>query len=157
MIFDFLDIMTKKRKTATEDPSLMGFVTKPWFVLSVMIVCFGILTPKIFLPLFRQLLGLSKPVTRVNSDEFGPPDRSRLRPMASHPQAPVDSDRSTPNLGPRYGHHHGGGSGNRSFLSFLLPIYAVGIGLFMIYTLFKVHYLFKNQLINQSVFVNIRL
>lgn len=146
--------MPKKKKLETCGPptGVMGVVTKPWFVLSIMVVCFGILTPKIFIPLFRQLLGFSSrtpPAHHANrADDFGPPDRSRFRPPPSPtPQASVEGDSMRPpGYGPRPGsYHHQGGSGGssgRSFLNFLLPIYAVGIGVYMVYTLFKVSFYF---------------
>ena len=145
--------MPKRKKS--EPSAIIAVLTKPWFVLSIMIVCFGILTPKIFLPLFRQLMGWSPRVPpRVNPEDFGPPDRNRIRspPPPPPPQAHVDADslRSSPQQhygGARpspggFSHHQGGGGGGgggkSSFLSFLLPIYAVGIGVYMVYTLFKV-------------------
>lgn len=139
--------MVKKKKPNPVDSPLMNFFTKPWFVLGVMVVCFGILTPKIFLPLFRQLLGYSR--SSSNAEANSPTDRNRFRPPPPipQPQAAVDpenfrtSARYDTRPNPGFGHHHGGGGGGgggRSFLTFLLPVYAIGIGLYMAYTLFKV-------------------
>jgi hypothetical protein len=122
----------------SEPPSgAMGVVTRPWFVLAIVVTCFGILTPKIFMPLLRQTLGLASFVQEQSEnqhvrDRFPPPNmRSpRAAPDFHHraaPHSPQPATTTTP-----------GASSSKSMLNFLLPVYAIGIGLYMFYTLFKV-------------------
>jgi hypothetical protein len=118
----------------------MGIVTRPWFVLAIVVTCFGILTPKIFIPLFKQILGLTTPhVTEggVPSGERVPPPNMRM--PRSAPDFHHRSQHGSPGPGGgSQGTSTTGGSSSKSMLNFLLPVYAIGIGLYMCYTLFKV-------------------
>ena len=112
----------------------MGILTRPWFVLAIVVTCFGILTPKIFIPLFRQMLGLTMGV----QEQQQPPFHDRVPPPNMRMNRGGDFGRP----GPR---HHSSGqdtaattTGSKSMLNFLLPVYAIGIGMYMFYTLFKV-------------------
>jgi hypothetical protein len=114
----------------------LSVFTKPWFVLAVVVVCFAILTPKIFLPIFKQLLGFG---AKENSENFNNVDR--IPPRMRQGPSPADSNHPKPQFGrpgPMPHTTQQSASSSKSFLNFLLPIYAVGIGLYMIYTLFKV-------------------
>jgi hypothetical protein len=120
----------------------LSIITKPWFVIIVCLICFGILTPKIFMPLFRQLTGTGKSEdrnTQTNNIRMRPPMPPKSGPGGDQ----ADFSRSGPQFGrqpagsPTYGGQTGGSS-SKSLLSFLLPVYATGIGIYMVYTLYKV-------------------
>ncbi|CAF0849507.1 unnamed protein product [Brachionus calyciflorus] len=126
--------------TLKKNPKL-SFYTQPWFVLAVVLACFAILTPKIFIPLFKQIFGIknSEPSsTHTNTDRFPPPNmRSRQPPSMSQEDTPHHiGGRPNPLYNPQT--HGSSSSSGKSILTFLLPVYAVGIGLYMMYTLFKV-------------------
>ena len=139
-------------KPAKESGGIMVMFTKPWFVIGIVVVCFAILTPKIFLPLFRQITGIGKPNEPANQNDFhNMPPHLRMRNSRIPPRDNLESDRdyARPGAGPQFGRSGPGpghntystpqsGSSSKSILTFLLPVYAVGIGLYMIYTLFKV-------------------
>jgi hypothetical protein len=118
-----------------DQSSLMNVITKPWFVLAIVISCFAILTPKIFIPLFYQLVGYG-PIRKDNPHSFDrvpPPsmraNREFARPGPHHHSVPPAAPQSL---------HQGSGGGKSSMLTFLLPVYAIGIALYMFYTLYKV-------------------
>jgi hypothetical protein len=129
---------------------IMVIFTKPWFVIGIVVTCFAILTPKIFIPLFKQIFGLNKPAQDPNNDFYMDkmPPHLRMRHSRITPPRSSDGDefsrsgpgpqfgRSGPSAAPSYTPQSG--SSSKSMLSFLLPVYAVGIGFYMIYTLFKV-------------------
>lgn len=124
----------------TKEKSISIFA-RPWFVVAIVCSCFAVLTPKIFLPLFRQLLGFGREDEKVsaNNDRFPPPNLRQRNPPAS-----ADGGSEYPRAGPQFGRppptyspQSSSGSG-RSLLTFLLPVYAIGIGLYMVYTLCKV-------------------
>jgi hypothetical protein len=136
-------------KPPKENTGIMVMFTKPWFVIGIVIVCFAILTPKIFLPLFRQITGIGKTNDPVNQNDFNNmPPHLRMRNSRIPPRESLETDRdySRPGVGPQFGRAgpgpshstHQSGSSSKSILTFLLPVYAVGIGLYMVYTLFKV-------------------
>lgn len=126
----------KNRNTVATDSQSMSLLTRPWFVLTIVFVCFAILTPKIFLPLFRQIFGLNSEPNESVNDRFAPPPMRK--PSVAVPGE--NTGRQFPGRpGPSFGATQaGGGSSSRSVLTFLLPVYAVGIGVYMVYTLFKV-------------------
>lgn len=51
----------KPQKLRNNDSQAVNILTSPLFVVGLVVVCFGILTPKIFMPLFMQIFGLNKP------------------------------------------------------------------------------------------------
>lgn len=124
--------------------SNLSIFTQPWFVLAIVFACFAVLTPKIFIPIFRQITGIGRvesPQSTTNHyDRVPPPNLRSRQPVAES----ADYSRPGPQFGrpgPSYAPQTqgtGGGSSNKSLLTFLLPVYAVGIGLYMMYTLFKV-------------------
>ncbi len=121
----------------------MGVVTRPWFVLAIVVTCFGILTPKIFIPLFRQMLGLTQLLQDQQTGEASSRDRFPPPSMRSPRSSPDIHHRSAPHS-PQHAagaNTHGsttGGSSSKSMLNLMLPVYAVAIGLYMFYVLFKV-------------------
>jgi hypothetical protein len=125
----------------------LSIITQPWFVIVVVISCFGILTPKIFMPLFRQITGGSTSSSNNNHNTM-PHNMRPMRGPGPRDHGPgSDGARSSPHFGgrgggggpqPAYAPQQSQSSNSKSMLSFLLPVYATGIGLYMIYTLFKV-------------------
>jgi hypothetical protein len=115
--------------------TLSNLFTKPWFIGSIVFCCFAIITPKILLPLFKQIFGLNEPPSSNsvhNSFERRNPQSVMHKsagniPLQSRgpPQQQQQEQTST--------------SSTRSILVFILPIYAIGIAIYMIYTLFKVY------------------
>jgi hypothetical protein len=102
--------------------------TKPWFVLTIIVVCFAILTPKIFMPLFKQAFGLTKS-TSVPLNEYvsGAPRMEQMRRPTntrSMPQQQQQQQQTT---------------SKSSMLTFVVPMYAVGILVYLIYVLFKIY------------------
>ena len=77
------NLIMKKAFSPKQKPTNMGFVTQPWFVIALVLICFGILTPKIFLPLFMQIFGLNK-VDNRNSDRSDPRMRSQGKQNECH-------------------------------------------------------------------------
>jgi hypothetical protein len=140
--------MARLRKKSSNDQETSIF-TRPWFVAVVVFSCFAVLTPKIFVPLFRQIFGLGRSEQEGHSDHMPPHLRMRYPPSA-HQSASASGSapserpiRAAPQFGrpgPSFGPQATptGSSSSRSLLNFLLPVYAVGIGLYMMYTLFKV-------------------
>lgn len=137
-----------------ENPSgFMMMFTKPWFVIGIVVACFAILTPKIFLPLFRQLFGFGRSnQENENADLYNMqkmPPHLKMRHAHISPRKSGDSlesDYSRPGPNPQFGRSgpgpgsvsHQSGSSSKSLLTYLLPVYAIGIGVYMVYTLFKV-------------------
>ena len=121
----------------------VSVLTNPWFVVIVIVGCFAILTPKIFLPLLKQLTGVGKSDTSQagHGDDRLPPNMRMHPPAPSMHQEPGEYSRAGPQFGrpsPTSYTHQSGSSVSKSFLSFLLPVYAIGIGCYMVYTLCKV-------------------
>jgi hypothetical protein len=101
---------------------------KPWFVGTVIFGCFAILTPKLIIPMVKTLLTTTAPQPKQ------PFDRSIADEMQTRNQRLfTPTDRASP-AKPSVGD-----SGSRTFLGFILPIYAVGIVVYMMYTLFKIY------------------
>ena len=138
--------------------------TKSYVVLAIVLGCFGILYPKIFHPMVLSAFGLNKPTPAP--DESMPVQffylcgvlillcnvsallHPRERIMRSAPSARPPLPNSRP-----YGHsppHPGmrmasegvqgrpGGPGRGGIMSMILPMYAIGIVLYLLYTLLKV-------------------
>jgi hypothetical protein len=144
---NLLDEEELKKKDAS-DENKGSFFIRPWFVISVVVACFAILTPKIFLPLFNQIFGFTSNNNNVIEDSFAPN-------MRRNQQMPPPTDQTTQKSnqysrpGPNFGRGNGpaagfsqqmqtGSSSSKSLLNFLLPIYAIGIGIYMVYTIVKV-------------------
>lgn len=106
--------------------------TKPWFVLAIIVVCFAILTPKIFIPLFKQAFGLTKP-TNVPFNDFNEGSAPRMeqmrRPTNSRPIPQQQHQHQQPQQS----------TSKSSMLTFVVPMYAVGILVYLIYVLFKTY------------------
>lgn len=147
----------KVKKTPIPEKKVqqISIFARPWFVIGLVVICFAILTPKIFMPLMRQLLGYEKSPTESSfegesngGERFMPPNiRSRggagaggSPPGQEHPHSSVpEFSRSGPQFSRKAAYTPAQSTGgSKSFLSFLLPVYAIGIGIYMIYTLFKV-------------------
>lgn len=135
----------RSQKSNIQEDSNFSIFTKPWFVLAIVFVCFAILTPKIFIPIFRQLIGIKPDTeTHTQSDRMPPPHMRSSHPPSMPPSPdPSEFSRSTPQFGrpgPSYAPHAqpGSSSNSKSLLTFLLPVYAIGIGCYMVYTLMKV-------------------
>ncbi|RNA12387.1 Resistance to inhibitors of cholinesterase 3 [Brachionus plicatilis] len=115
----------------------LSFYTQPWFVVGVVLSCFAVLTPKIFVPLFRQLVGIKSTEPNLNShDRLPPPNlRSRYSSNQNPNEAQAQFGRPNPLYNPQA---QGSSSSGKSILTFFLPVYAIGIGLYMLYILYKV-------------------
>ena len=161
------DEMKSKTKTTTintkKSEKPLSIFARPWFVVALVVTCFAILTPKIFLPLLRQLFGYGKEASssssssssfdeNSNGENFLPPNlRNRGgAPSPSSGKMPFHHD-APPNPGPGDFPRSSGpqfgrqaftptttGGTKSSVLSYLLPVYAIGIGIYMVYTLCKV-------------------
>ncbi|KAF7259397.1 hypothetical protein EG68_03155 [Paragonimus skrjabini miyazakii] len=99
-----------------------------YLVCAVMIGCFSLLYPKLIHPMLLHLLGLSQPSQPVEQDfkfpkHFRSQESSRPRPSI----LAADAESKT-------------GAGKRGgLMSMILPIYGVGIVIYLIYTLSKVY------------------
>ena len=121
---------------------------RPWFVVAVVFGCFGILTPKIFMPLFRQLFGLNRLDDAATTNSVGDRSSPYLRARQGPPPPIVGGDAQGggeyARPGPGFGRPAApyqppsAGSSSKSLLNYLLPVYAIGIGIYMVYTLAKV-------------------
>ena len=161
--------LKKASQTKGQAEKPLSIFARPWFVIALVVTCFAILTPKIFLPLLRQFFGFgassstsSTTFEESTGENFMPPNL-RNRPGAgpsagsssssgsskmpyhdtsSSNTGPGDFPRSS--SGPQFGRQSytpsttTQGSSKSSVLSYLLPVYAIGIGVYMIYTLCKV-------------------
>lgn len=115
----------------------LSFYTQPWFVIGIVLTCFAVLTPKIFVPIFHQVIGTKniEPISN-NNDRLPPPHlRSRYMPNHNPNDGPQQFGRPNPLYNPQT---QGSSSSGKSILTFFLPVYAIGIGLYMLYTLYKV-------------------
>ncbi len=136
-------VTTKMKRAFNPKPKQsqsMSIITSPWFVIGLVVVCFGILTPKIFMPLFMQLFGFNTPESKARVDHNMDP---RMRPPHGRPPLNQGEARSSPQFGrpgpAAYSQQPAeSGSGKSSLLTMLLPVYAIGIGIYMFYTLCKV-------------------
>ena len=148
----------KVKKGEKSGEKTISIFARPWFVIALVVTCFAILTPKIFLPLLRQLFGYgsSKESSyeyegETNGGEKFLPPKLRGRGGGAGPGVPPFHDhaesgghagefsRSGPQFGRQaYAPAQTTGGSSKSILSFLLPVYAIGIGIYMIYTLCKV-------------------
>ena len=135
-----------KNKKAVKPEKTISIFARPWFVIALVVICFAILTPKIFLPLFRQMFGYTKETKAQLGEDGGegfmPPN---LRHRGGGKMPPSQASQDSPEFsrtGPQFGRQSytptQSTGGSKSVLSYLLPVYAVGIGIYMIYTLFKV-------------------
>ena len=143
----------KSKKSIKTEKSISIFA-RPWFVIALVITCFAILTPKIFLPLLRQLFGYgtSKETSSLYGEDlvgegFAPPNLRNRGSKIPNPSAFQETSGSGPGAdfarsGPQFGRQAYAPSQttgvSKSVLSYLLPVYAIGIGIYMIYTLCKV-------------------
>lgn len=124
-----------KPSPAKKEESSLNFLVSPWFVIALVVICFAILTPKIFLPMFMGFMGLNSPAEPTTHNFADPRTRGNGMPPQGDPRAGPQFGRP----GPGYGQPPAApAQGKSSLLTFLLPIYAVGIGVYMVYTLFKV-------------------
>ena len=124
--------------------SISTLFTKPWFVASLVFGCFAIITPKILIPMFKQIFGLNEP--KVNNEKTF----DRRMPPQSVLHKSASSDLPMRNAFPAQ-QEQGSSSTSRSILVFILPMYAVGIAVYMIYTLFKVYGKKENNKNNKSL------
>ncbi|CAH8834072.1 unnamed protein product [Trichobilharzia szidati] len=105
--------------------SEMSIRVQTYLVLGVMIACFSILYPKIFHPMLMHTLGLTKSKNKeeqINFENFGPNGHLPPRPPIRPTEGTVHQDQ-----GKRGG-----------IMSIVLPVYAIGIILYLVYTLSKV-------------------
>ena len=117
--------------------TLSNLFTKPWFIASIVFACFAIITPKILLPLFKQIFGFNEqPSSAPNLNHHSFERRNPQSVMhKSAGNIPLQS-RVPPQTQQT---DQTSSSSSRSILVFILPIYAIGIAVYMIYTLFKVY------------------
>ena len=66
----------KPQKLRNNDSQVVSILTSPLFVVGLVVVCFGILTPKIFMPLFMQIFGFNKQEPKPIINNFDPRMRS---------------------------------------------------------------------------------
>ncbi|CAL8108144.1 unnamed protein product [Calicophoron daubneyi] len=94
-----------------------------YVVLGVMIGCFAILYPRVFHPLLMHALGLSRPTSGDPADNPFPPNFAHHGP-----------DRPKPSIKPSGPQAKRGG-----VMSLILPIYGIGIVIYLVYTLSKIY------------------
>lgn len=120
----------------------LGLMTRPWFVLAIVVTCFGILTPRIFIPIFRQMMNMIMGTEdRSHHDQINRMPPGMRMPSRGGPGVDYPSSGGRPHPqqhAVRTDQASQPTSGSRSLLNFLLPVYAIGIGMYMFYTLYKV-------------------
>ncbi|KAF5395853.1 hypothetical protein PHET_11356 [Paragonimus heterotremus] len=99
-----------------------------YLVCAVMIGCFSLLYPKLIHPMLLHLLGLSQPSQPVEQEFQFPKHFKSQEPTRPRPSIlAADAENKT-------------GAGKRGgLMSMILPIYGVGIVIYLIYTLSKVY------------------
>ena len=139
----------EKRKKKSKEPAGFGGLsnTKIMAIFAIIVACFATLYPRFFHPLFFGGGQESKPRQSFDAyDDLPPSARARMGGM--------DRDRGGgpgmgggprgPHPGMRYSggdskrESGGGGGGRGGMVSTILPVYAVGIVCYLVYTLFKV-------------------
>ncbi|CAH8461865.1 unnamed protein product [Heterobilharzia americana] len=104
--------------------SQISIRVQTYLVLGVMIACFSILYPKIFHPMLMHILGLTK-----SNDKEGHGNFEHFGPNIHHPPRPI---RATEGVVQQDQGKRGG------IMSIVLPVYAIGIILYLLYTLSKI-------------------
>ena len=135
--------MRIKSSRADKQPKgfVMSILSNPWIVLAVVFAALVVLLSRILVPLTRQIFGGGGGRSSGESDTI--PPHLRMRRPTGGDEAPSHS-RPTPHFGRGAGAGPGmaaatGATGSsKSLFTYILPVYAVGIGIYMIYTLYKV-------------------
>ncbi|KAI3388498.1 hypothetical protein SNEBB_002836 [Seison nebaliae] len=128
----------KKRRNKPQSLSFASIINKPSVVFGIIICCFGILVPKVFWPFFRSLFGFNR--SQMNEDN-SPPRRPFAAASAQHQPARFPgSVGGMPNRGMGDASSFQQSKSEKSSLTLLLPVYAIGIALYMLYTLYKVFF-----------------
>ncbi|CAF1359304.1 unnamed protein product [Adineta steineri] len=124
----------------------MSFLTRPSVAFAIVFGCFAVLVPRIFLPLLRSQS--SVPSHNMN-DHFRRPSSSPMRLSDDDHTTEHNSDSSShmhsahPNMRMRQADADNrqpstiDKSNSKSGVTFALPMYTVGIGVFFLYTCFK--------------------
>ncbi|PAV90828.1 hypothetical protein WR25_06265 [Diploscapter pachys] len=123
----------RKRRYSDEDEPFSNW--KIGLVIGVIIVCFAVLYPSLFHPLLMGLLGRKESTPSVNQNRPpvhpgmgsrpGPPGHGRADVHPAMRMAAAQAE----------GHSTGGGG--RGMMTWLMPLYTVGVVCFLLYTLFK--------------------
>ncbi|XP_041366500.1 resistance to inhibitors of cholinesterase protein 3-like isoform X2 [Gigantopelta aegis] len=120
---------------------------KTFATFAIIIGCFAVLYPRFLSPMFNHLLGFNQKKTEEKQAQFPPGFNKAMggKPEMAKPQIPDDIRqhlRAGPHPGLRAAAEMGRtqaqhGSG-RGMMGIVLPMYAVGIVLYLVYTLVKV-------------------
>jgi len=126
----------------------MSVQTKSYMVLGIVLGCFGILYPKLFHPMLMSSLGYYKQPSINDESSLHPRERMMRGSPSAKPQQASHGQHSPyaygrPNPGMRMGGEGGqggrvAGSGRGGVMTMILPLYAIGIVLYLLYTLVKV-------------------
>nr|KAI8760282.1 resistance to inhibitors of cholinesterase protein 3-like [Biomphalaria glabrata] len=120
--------------------------------VGIMIACFAIIYPRFMHPLVLRALGMSEPAQKMEDDSMFPP-HYKNKPADGKAQTQGDDIRKHLRPGPHPGMRAAAemqrqqaqqGSG-RGMMGVVLPMYAIGIVLYLVYTLFKVFNKSKNN------------
>ncbi|CAF0728453.1 unnamed protein product [Didymodactylos carnosus] len=118
--------------------SNMSVFTRPSIVFAIVFGCFAVLIPRIFWPIARNTFGLNPP-TRDDETNFRRPP---VREGISEGDQVEYIHGSPPHMrGPHPGmrvHADKSDSSSKSLITFALPMYAIGISIYLIYTVCKV-------------------
>lgn len=111
---------------------------KPWFIASIVFGCFAVLMPKIIIPLYKQLFSINKPSTDTYDRRINPV-QPQVQPQSSSAERHGPSPFGAGAAYQRQQQETQSSFSSKSILTFILPVYAVGIAVYMFYTLFKVY------------------
>ncbi|BFZ04278.1 hypothetical protein BsWGS_07317 [Bradybaena similaris] len=120
---------------------------KAFGTVAVMLACFVVIYPRYMHPFVLRAFGMYEPPKKDAEDNMYPPHLKGMHPAASKQAAAADDSRrhmrqSPPHPGMRAAaemqrQQAQQGSG-RGMMGVVLPMYAIGIVLYLVYTLFKV-------------------
>ncbi|GAU94845.1 hypothetical protein RvY_06553 [Ramazzottius varieornatus] len=109
-------------------------------VFAIIFVCFALVYPRFIHPAIKQAFG-SKRDNKGEpfEDKFLPP-RFQQRPTMTHPGHPPSNMQKKPthHPGSRFTGEHGHVPESKGGIYFMLPLYTVGIIVFLLYTFYKI-------------------
>ncbi|CAF0737370.1 unnamed protein product [Didymodactylos carnosus] len=121
----------------------MSVLTRPSVVFAIVFGCFAVLIPRILWPIIRNTFGLNPPVKDDEINFHRPPARERISEGEQIEYIHLIYFEGSPphmrGLHPRMREHaEKSENSSKSLITFVLPIYAVGISIYLIYTVCKV-------------------